>query len=127
MAAILAYLVIRWSDPGPFFRFKDGRGLTRARFVEAVRRALVAAGIEAQSYSGHSFRIGAATTAAAKGVPDSLIKTLPYTSGLLRSNYVLCQKLCARESEACIGWFVLMMNLSSHILKLIRRVKGEYS
>ena len=39
--------------------------------MEAVRRAVVAAGIGAQSYLGHSFQIGAATTAAAKGVPNS--------------------------------------------------------
>ena len=76
LAAILAYAVQRGTAHGPFFKFKDGRSLTRARFVEAVRKALVSAGIGAEQYSGHSFRIGAATTAAAKGVPDSLIKTM---------------------------------------------------
>ena len=76
VAAILDYMVVRGSAAGPFFRFEDSKGLTRPRFVEAVHRALVMTGVDAQQYSGHSFQIGAVTTAAAKGVPDSLIKSL---------------------------------------------------
>ena len=76
VAAILAYMVIRQSAPGPFFVFADGRYLTRVRFVAALRSALRSAGFHECGYAGHSFRIGAATTAAANGVPDSLIKTM---------------------------------------------------
>ena len=76
VAAILAYMVSRGVQPGPFFIFADGRPLTRERFVMAVRSALQSQGLEASSYAGHSFRIGAATTAAHNGVPDSLIKTM---------------------------------------------------
>ena len=76
VASILAYMVVRGPAPGPFFRFADGRYLTRARFVAAVRAALREASIDDSKYSGHSFRIGAATTAAQQGLPDSLIKTL---------------------------------------------------
>ena len=50
--------------------------LTRLRFVEAIRAALSAAGVDESKYNGHSFRIGAATTAAAKGFEDLAIKTL---------------------------------------------------
>ena len=76
VAAVLDYMVRRGSGAGPLFQFSDGRFLTRARFVTAVRSALSQAGLAAHMYSGHSFRIGAATTAALCGMQDSLIKTL---------------------------------------------------
>ena len=44
--------------------------------MSEIRAALQAAGVPDSGYSGHSFRIGAATTAALNGVPDSLIKTM---------------------------------------------------
>ena len=76
VGAVLDYMVRRGSGQGPFFLFSDGRFLSRERFVASVRSALQAAGVEASDYAGHSFRIGAATTAALCGVQDSLIKTL---------------------------------------------------
>ena len=39
-------------------------------------QALAPSGLDVAQYSGHSFRIGAATTAASVGIEDSLIKTL---------------------------------------------------
>lgn len=76
VAAVLGYMAARGPAAGPLFHFSDGRALTRARFVAAVRVALTRAGVDAKGYSGHSFRIGAATTAAQRGMQDSLIKTL---------------------------------------------------
>ncbi len=76
VAAQLAYMVQRGDRPGPMFMFHDGRYLTRARFVAALRLALQEAGIDARLYAGHSFRIGAASTAALCGLQDSLIQTL---------------------------------------------------
>ncbi len=73
VSAGLAYMVSRGSSPGQFFRFVDGRGLTRDRFVKAVRSALSAAGVDASLYAGHSFRIGAASY---YGIPEALIKTM---------------------------------------------------
>ncbi len=69
-------LVRRGNEPGPLFIFEDGSPLSRPRFVTVVRQALAAAGVDPKPYSGHSFRIGAATTAAKKGVEDSTIKML---------------------------------------------------
>jgi len=76
VASILDYMVRRGAQSGPFFTFADGRFLTRERFVSAVRAALTTAGFNCSLYAGHSFRIGAATTAAQRGIQDSLIKTL---------------------------------------------------
>ena len=76
VAAILAYLAVRGPGTGPLFMFADGRFLTRDRFVTRVRGALTAAGLDCSQYAGHSLRIGAATTAAQKGIKDSTIKML---------------------------------------------------
>ena len=61
---------------GPFFHFSSGQPLTRDSFVKEVQLALLSRGVEAAAFTGHSFRIGAATTVAAHGLPNSLIKTL---------------------------------------------------
>ena len=76
VTAVLAYIVKRPPGPGPLFKFTDGRALTRALFVEKVRYALSLVGINADNYAGHSFRSGAATTAAKQGVGDATIKML---------------------------------------------------
>ena len=76
VAAIVAYLAVRGETPGPLFTFADGRFLTRQRLVEQLRLGLDQAGIDRSAYSGHSFRIGAATTAAAHGIQDATVKML---------------------------------------------------
>jgi len=76
VAAILSYMVARGCAPGPLFTWGDNRYLTRDGFVAGVRSALQEAGYVAKDYAGHSFRIGAATTASRCGIQDSLIKTL---------------------------------------------------
>ena len=68
VAAVLRYMVARWNAAGPLFCWEDGRYLTRDHFVKSVRAALTTAGYKAANYAGHSFRIGAATTAAQRGV-----------------------------------------------------------
>ncbi len=76
VAAALDYMVRRGASGGPLFQFEDGRYLTRERFVAAVREALRTSGVDPSRYAGHSFRIGAATMAAQRGIQDSLIKAL---------------------------------------------------
>ena len=75
VAAIGNFLALRGPLPGPLFCYADGRPLTRQLLSSTVQSILRSAGYPG-SYSGHSFRIGAATTVAARGIPDHLIKTL---------------------------------------------------
>ena len=76
VASLLSYLVVWGKDGGPLFRFKDGRPLTRPLLVAALKKVLSSVGFKPENYAGHSFQIGAATTAAACGVPVEIIKSL---------------------------------------------------
>ena len=76
VSAILNYIAVRGTEPGPFFVDGKRRPIVKSHFVEEIRSILSAAGLRAQDYSGHSFRIGAATSAAQAGIEDSMIKTL---------------------------------------------------
>ena len=65
MAAKLAYLALWGPGEGPLLRYEDHRPPTRQRLVSALREAVFETGFQPSCYAGHSFRIGAATTAAA--------------------------------------------------------------
>ena len=76
VSALLTYLLKRGNTPGALFQWENRIPLSKTKFVEAIRRALTAANLPAKDYAGHSFRIGAATTAASAGLEDSTIQTL---------------------------------------------------
>ena len=88
VSAMLAYLAVRTDKPGFLFQFTDGRLLTKPRLVEEVRKALTAAGFIAKDYAGHSFRIGATTTAGACGLSDSTIQMLGRWSRAAYLSYI---------------------------------------
>ena len=76
VVAVLSYLAVRRASDGPLFIHANGLPLTRDQFVSEVKKALQKAQIDSSLYSGHSFRIGAASAAAAAGVPAYFIKML---------------------------------------------------
>ena len=88
VAALLDYLRVRGVSEGPLFRYQDGRYLTRQRLVESLREGLSRAGIDQSKYCSHSLRIGAATTAAKKGLGDAVIKTLGRWESVAYQKYV---------------------------------------
>lgn len=76
VTAIIQYISIRDPHPGPLFIRKGGAPLTRTYLVASLQGALKRTGLNVSHYNGHSFRIGAATTAAQNGLEDSMIQTL---------------------------------------------------
>ena len=67
VTALLAYVGIRGVEPGLLF-LENGALLLKNFAVSSVREALHSLGYDQSCYVGHSFRIGAATTAAAVGI-----------------------------------------------------------
>ena len=60
----------------PMFQFKDGTPLSRRTLASNLHTLLELCGLQPNNYNTHSFRIGAATTAAAAGLSAWLIKIL---------------------------------------------------
>ena len=74
VSALIPYLAKRGAQQGPVT--KDKVYLTRVLFSKKLGNILDLLHINSQQYSTHSFRIGAATTAAQALIPDALIKML---------------------------------------------------
>ena len=101
VTAVLSYMMLRGSSQGPFFRCNDGQPLTKAKFIHHVREALQTARLPYSSFAGHSFRIGAATTAARVGVEDSTIRMLGrWSSGAFLSYIRLLHNHIAHFSRS---------------------------
>lgn len=64
------------NSDGPFYIFQSGLYLTRAQVTSKLRLLLKRLHIPTELYASHSFRIGAATTAAEAGLPPWLIQTV---------------------------------------------------
>ena len=92
----LKYLVTRcvnYSDEpkrqnSPLFMYSNGVILTKHLFVTQTKLALVPVGYHAGNYSGHSFRSGSATSAAAAGLADWEIKLLGRWSSQAYQRYI---------------------------------------
>ena len=84
--------MVREAREGPLFIFRDGCFLTRQHLVRYVREVLDSVGEDQSQYCSHSFRIGAATAAAERGLEDSVIKTLGRWRSLADLEYIRIPK-----------------------------------
>ncbi len=86
------YLANANPSTGPLFIYKTGEPLSRTRFTQEIRNLLSLGGFEPSHYAGHSFRIGAATTAASLNIPAWLIKTMGRWSSDCFERYIRTPK-----------------------------------
>ena len=81
VSALMRYLAVRPPGDGQLLVWEDSRPLTRTTFVTHLRRGLQSAGLDMSQFSGHSLRIGAASSEAShlyiRTPRDSLLGVAP--------------------------------------------------
>ena len=112
VVAMLRYLSMRGIDDGPLFREGNGNPLSRQNLIAKVRQALQQAGVDPSHYSGHSFRIGAATTAASRGISDTTIQILGRWSSDSYTRYIRTP----RELSLHVAAFSILTHIFTHCL-----------
>jgi len=73
---LLDYLHVRGQTEGPLFRWPDNKTISRSYVNQCLTQALIFSGLDTKFYKTHSFQIGAASWAAAKGLSDTQIRQL---------------------------------------------------
>ncbi len=90
--AVREYLRLRISQAKsplePLFLDHAGNPVSRTWFQKQLKSILLSAGISATNFSSHSFRIGAATSAAQKGLTKHQIQTLGRWSSEAFQSYI---------------------------------------
>jgi integrase len=86
--ALEAFLSARPSLPGPLLCHFNGQPLSRYQFSAILKKALCVLNPQLHNYSSHSFRLGAATTAAKLGWSAEKIKELGRWSSDVYKVYV---------------------------------------
>ena len=74
--ALKRYLTLRGAAPGYLFCLSNGKPVSRFQFTNWLQESLMTAGLSSSSFKSHSFRIGAATTAASLGISDDKIRLM---------------------------------------------------
>ena len=86
--ALWEFCKLRGNNEGPLFCFMDGVPVSRQFFTKHLQWSLNWTGYNVKDYKSHSFRIGAATTAAAMGISDEQIQMMGRWNSLAFKKYV---------------------------------------
>jgi len=74
VSALLYYLKLAGHSSGPLLQFQEGIPITAYYFNRHLKLLLQAVGLSSDYSKGHSFRTGATTSAATRGVPLSVMQ-----------------------------------------------------
>lgn len=86
--AVLDYMAIRPQSSGAFFCRFDGNHVTRREFTAVLRKCLSFLDLPVARFTSHSFRIGAATSAAMAGFDSGEIQNMGRWSSDAHKRYV---------------------------------------
>ena len=112
MRALIQYLHVHGSTPGPLFLLSDGTPLNRQRLTSSIQSILSAAGVP-HCYTGHSFCIvGTTISAASCGLPDHLTKTLSKMVPDTHQIYIRTPITTIMGVARQLTWQVLLAHLS---------------
>ena len=89
--SLLNYFAIAKHRMGPLFQFVCGAPVSYSYFNSSLKSLLSYVGLSLNVYKGHSFRIGAATAAAARGVSLSVIQSMGRWKSNAFKNYIRMQ------------------------------------
>ena len=87
---IKRYMQIRGTSHGPLFQLCQDVPVSRSEFNHQLIQALQYCNFDTDQFKSHSFRIGAATTAAAQGFSDSQIRMLGRWKSDAFKQYIRC-------------------------------------
>ena len=96
VTALDALVAATGRTEGLLFRLQSGITLSRQRLTALIRELAARSGVATTHYSSHSFRIGAASAAAAAGLPEWRIQALGRWSSDCYRRYV---RLADTESD----------------------------
>ena len=88
---------MRGATAGPLFLYCPSMPVTRAKFNEQLRGGLQFCHFCPKLFKSRSFRIGAATTAAAQGMSESQIRLLGRASSDAFMKYIRCSQRVSAE------------------------------
>ena len=86
--AVYEYVQKTGIKSGPIFQFASGSPVSCSYFADKLKALLTFNGFDTKFYKGHSIRIGAASSAAARGVPLQVIQHMGRWKSDAVKNYI---------------------------------------
>ena len=91
--ALINYLHLRGTQPGPLFILHDGRSVPSYVFTTTLKECIATMGLDPQQYTSHSFRIGGASFAHQHNFSDIQLQRLGRWKSSAYRRYIRCPAL----------------------------------
>ena len=92
----------RLNSTEPLFLTENGTPLTRSVFMLHVKRIISRLGLDSANFTGHSFRVGASTSASSARLEDHLIRTLGRWSSDCYRTYIRTPNRVIQDAQRAL-------------------------